>query len=207
MNIIFYQKATLSLNKKTPMKNRFLFIFVSCILLNCTESSQTTKSMDFHSFTFQAPKDWHQLRLDAYDSNAGIIVTKNNDSIYYDYGPYSNSLEQLSAPIITRKDMNELLKVNPDIDTTEFIIINTNETQEDFIQSKVTYKKIDGYKAKILEPKQAGKGITGIYIDSLKTGSLGKIRFNLYGTNLKKESQTELLKAIQTLRFTKKRSN
>ncbi|WP_374464869.1 hypothetical protein [Chryseobacterium sp.] len=99
--------------------------------------------------------------------------------------------------------MNELLKVNPDADTTLFIILNENENQENFIKSKITYKKIDGYKAKILEPKQVGKGITGVYIDSLKTESIGKIRFNLYGTNLKKENQVELLKAIQTLNFAK----
>jgi len=46
--------------------------------------------MDFRSFSFQAPKDWNQLKLDTYNSNAGIIITKNKDSIFYDYGPYSN---------------------------------------------------------------------------------------------------------------------
>lgn len=159
--------------------------------------------MDFRSFSFQAPKDWNQLTLDDYDSNAGIIVTKNKDSIFYDYGPYSNPLDETSAVIISREELRELLKVNPKADTTEFIILNENTRREDFIKSKITYKKIDGYKAKLLEPKKIGKGMTGVYIDSLKTGSLGKIRFNLYGKNLKKESQTELLKAIQTLQFTK----
>lgn len=185
------------------MKKMSSHIFIALTLFACTDNSQKTQSMDFRSFTLQVPKDWSKFKPDAYDSNAGIIVTKNNDSIFYDYGPYSNSLEQLSTPVISRKDLNELLKVNPDADTTLFIILNENENQEDFIKSKITYKKIDGYKAKILEPKQAGKGMTGVYIDSLKTESIGKIRFNLYGTNLKKENQVELLKAIQTLNFAK----
>ncbi|WPO91666.1 hypothetical protein [Chryseobacterium sp. YR459] len=159
--------------------------------------------MDFGSFKIQAPKTWNKLKTDAYDSNAGIIVTKNNDSVFYDYGPYSSSLEEPTGAIISRKDLNELLKVNPEADTTAFIILNENANQEDFIKSKIAYKKIDGYKAKILEPKQVGKGMTGVYIDSIKTVSLGKIRFNLYGTNLKKENQIELLKAIQTLQFRK----
>lgn len=159
--------------------------------------------MDFGSFKIQTPKTWNKLKTDAYDSNAGIIITKNSDSIYYDFGPYSSSLEEPSAPIISRQNLKEFLKVNPKIDTSEFIIINDNANHEDFIQSKITYKKIDGYKAKILEPKQVGKGMAGVYIDSIKTGSLGKIRFNLYGTNLKKKSQIELLKAIQTLQFRK----
>ncbi|WP_139325963.1 hypothetical protein [Chryseobacterium sp. RU33C] len=157
--------------------------------------------MDFRSFKLQAPKDWSKLKLGAYDSNAGIIITKNNDSIFYDYGPYSYTLEE-NVTIINRKDFNKLLAVNPKADTTQFIVIDKNVNREDFVKSKITYKKIDGYKVKILEPKQVGKGITGVYIDSLKTGSIGKIRFNLYGTNLKKESQVELLKAIHTLQFT-----
>ncbi|WP_454047444.1 hypothetical protein [Chryseobacterium sp. Marseille-Q8038] len=158
--------------------------------------------MDFRSFAFQAPKDWSKLKMDAYDSNAGIIVTKNNDSIFYDYGPYFYSLEE-NITIISRKDVNELLTVNPQADTIAFIIIDKNSNREDFVKSKITYKKINGYKAKIVEPKQVGKGMTGIYIDSLKTESIGKIGFNLYGTNLKKESQIELLQAIQTLKFRK----
>ncbi|WP_162800857.1 hypothetical protein [Chryseobacterium sp. KLBC 52] len=158
--------------------------------------------MDFRSFRLQAPKDWSKLKMDAYDSNAGIIITKNNDSIFYDYGPYSYSLEE-NVTIISRKDFNELLAVNPKADTTQFIVIDKNTNREDFIKSKITYKNIDGYKAKILEPKQVGKGMTGVYIDSLKTGSIGNIKFNLYGINLKKESQAELLKAIHTLQFRK----
>lgn len=184
------------------MKKTSLFIFASYIVLSCSENSQKTKFMDFRSFAFQAPKDWSKLKMDAYDNNAGIIVTKNNDSIFYDYGPYSYSLEE-NITIISRKDVNELLAMNPQADTTQFIVIDKNSNREDFVKSKITYKNIDGYKAKILEPKQVGKGMTGVYIDSLKTESIGKIGFNLYGTNLKKESQIELLQAIQTLKFRK----
>ncbi|WP_223599765.1 hypothetical protein [Chryseobacterium sp. GVT01B] len=79
--------------------------------------------MDFRSFSFQAPKDWNQLKLDTYNSNAGIIITKNKDSIFYDYGPYSNPLDETSAVIIGGKDLMELLKVNLKFDTTEFVII------------------------------------------------------------------------------------
>lgn len=97
--------------------------------------------MDFGSFKFQTPKGWNKLKLDTYDSNAGVIVTPNNDSIYYDYGPYSNALEEESI-IISKKFLKEILIQNPKIDTTEFIIINDNKTvnKENFIKSKITYK-------------------------------------------------------------------
>lgn len=182
------------------MKKTSLFIFASFILLSCSENS--IRSLDFGDFRLKTPGSWKKLKPEACDSNAGIIITKNNDSIFYDYGPYSYSLEENIA-IISRKDFNELLAVNPKADTTQFIVIDKNTNREDFVKSKITYKKIDGYKAKIVEPKQIGKGITGIYIDSLKTDPIGNIKFNLYGINLKKESQAELLKAIQTLQFRK----
>ncbi|RKE77955.1 MULTISPECIES: hypothetical protein [unclassified Chryseobacterium] len=182
------------------MKKASLFIFASFILLSCSENS--IRSLDFGDFRLKAPGSWKKLKPEACDSNAGIIITKNNDSIFYDYGPYSYSLEE-NVTIINRKDLNELLTVNPKADTTEFIVIDKNASREDFIKSKISYKKIDGYKAKIVEPKQVGKGMTGVYIDSLKTESIGNIKFNLYGINLKKESQVELLKAIQTLQFRK----
>jgi len=159
--------------------------------------------MDFGDFTIQVPKDWKELKPGAIDSNAGIIITKNNDSIFYDYGPYSNSLEENPA-VISRKVLKEILNEHPETDTTEFIITNDDETVnfEDFIKSKVIYKKIDRYHAKILEPKRIGKGITGIYIDSIKNKPIGKIKFSLYGKDLSKESQIELLNTIHTLKAT-----
>lgn len=157
--------------------------------------------MDFGDFTIQVPEGWKELKPETTDSNAGIMITKNKDSVFYDYGPYSNSLEE-NPVIISRKNLKKMLSEHPETDTTEFFIINDDETAspQDFIRNTITYKKIDRYNAKILEPKQTGKGMTGIYIDSIRSGSLGKIRFNFYGKNLSQESQTELLNAINTIK-------
>ena len=56
---------------------------------------------------------------------------------------------------------------------------------------QIQYKKINGYNAKIVTPKQYGKGITGIYIDSLRFSSSEKLKFNLYGRNLKRNNQED----------------
>ncbi|MNE69765.1 hypothetical protein D3C80_1655120 [compost metagenome] len=45
--------------------------------------------------------------------------------------------------------------------------------------------------------------MTGVYIGSLWRDSL-KVRFNLYGADLKAQTEEDLLKAIKTLRFYKR---
>ncbi|WDF45189.1 hypothetical protein PQ459_09790 [Chryseobacterium sp. KACC 21268] len=158
--------------------------------------------MDFGDFQVQVPRHWKELKVIPYDSNAGIIVTKNKDSIHFDYGMYSNSLEE-NPIIIDRIFLKEILSQDPKIDTSDFIIVKStkNVNREDYIKSKISYKNIDGYKAKVLIPKKIGKGITGIYIDKIETELHGEVKFNFMGENLTKETQTELLKAVTTLKF------
>ena len=63
----------------------------------------------------------------------------------------------------------------------------------------VTYETISGYRAKIVVPKVAGSGTTGVYF-----GDLGnQNRFNLYGDNLTASQQESALKIFRTLKFKK----
>jgi hypothetical protein len=70
-----------------------------------------------------------------------------------------------------------------------------------FRKQNLTWDTIDGREAKIVFPRKAGYGITGVYFDSLWTSKHGVDHFNLYGTDLKRENQEEFLKAIKTLKF------
>jgi hypothetical protein len=45
--------------------------------------------------------------------------------------------------------------------------------------------------------------MTGVYIGSL-WGNSSKVRFNLHGSNLKAQTEEDLLKSIKTLRFYKR---
>ncbi|UQB69501.1 hypothetical protein [Epilithonimonas zeae] len=184
------------------MKALTYLLIAFFILLNCSDDS--IKTMDFGDFQIQTPRHWKELKSDACDSNAGIIVTKNKDSIHFDYGMYSNSLDE-NPIIINRTMLKEILLQDSKIDTTELIIVENIEkvNREDYLKSKISYKNIDGYNAKILIPKKIGNGMTGIYIDKIKTELHGEVKFNFMGENLSKQSQTELLTAINTLKFTK----
>lgn len=184
------------------MKSINYFFFVFLVLMSCSDDS--LKTIDFNDFQVQVPRHWKELKLDACDSNAGIIVTKNKDSIHFDYGMYSNSLDE-NPIFIDRTMLKEMLLQDPKIDTTAFIIVDNNEkvNRDDYFKSKISYKNIDGYKAKILIPKKTGTGITGIYIDKITTELHGEVKFNFMGENLSKETQKELLRAINSLKFTK----
>lgn len=98
-----------------------------------------------------------------------------------------------------------ILTEHPDTDTSQMIIVSdiNKVNEEDFKINKNHFKSISGYNAKIVSPKKSGNGLTGIYIDSLGTSSIGKIKFNLYSLNLNTKNQKELLTAIKTIKFKK----
>jgi hypothetical protein len=97
------------------------------------------------------------------------------------------------------------------------IVIDSNETLEfdlgwysntltenDSVENKnniIMWDTIDRKKVKIVIPKQSGKGITGIYIDSLWQSGSEIDKFNLYGINLKPTNEKALLQALKTLKF------
>ena len=182
--------------KIKPFTYSLLFFF----LIGCSEDS--LKTLDFGDFKVQVPRYWKELKSDACDSNAGIIVTKNLDSIYFDYVMYSNSLEE-NPLIIDRRHLKEIPSHDSKIDTSAFVIVKSTENVniDDYVKSKISYKNVDGYRAKVLIPKKIGKGITGIYIDKIENKLHGEVKFNFMGENLTKETQTELLKAVTTLKF------
>ncbi len=69
----------------------------------------------------------------------------------------------------------------------------------------VTYETIGGYETKIIIPKIAGDGITGVYFDNIGGKFLQKqqTRFNLYGENFTSSQQETALKIFRTLKIVK----
>lgn len=65
------------------------------------------------------------------------------------------------------------------------------------------YIMLDHKKAKIVKPKLSGKGLTGVYIDSISNTPYGRIKFQLNGKNLTPTNEKLLLQAIKTIKFTK----
>lgn len=63
----------------------------------------------------------------------------------------------------------------------------------------INFVVIDNKRAKIVSPKNFGKGITGVYFDSLDTDKRNK--FQMSGTGLSPNNQRLFLNAAGTLKF------
>jgi len=69
-------------------------IYTAFLLLTlcCTDQTELDKPLDFDFFTIMTPSNWEKFDTQGYDSKTGGI-TNGQDSLYYDYGWYSDDLK------------------------------------------------------------------------------------------------------------------
>jgi len=174
---------------------------LTIFIVGCKDPSRT-KTMDFGLFTLEVPYKWQQVKQNGIDSYVGAIAVDNTDTLYFDLGMYSNTLTEPNIEVITRQMMEE-----NDLDSSGFVVVkdimSMNIDADLYRKQNVSWDTIDNRRAKIVFPRISGKGTTGIYIGSL-WGDSSKVRFNLYGADLKTQTEENLLKAIKTLRFHKR---
>ncbi|MGJ1227241.1 hypothetical protein ACR78H_16980 [Sphingobacterium siyangense] len=173
---------------------------LTILFVGCKDPSRT-KTMDFGLFTLEVPYKWQQVKQNGIDSYIGAIAVGNTDTLYFDLGLYSNSLTEPNIQVITR----EMIEEN-DLDSSDFVVVNDimsmNIDADLYRKQNVSWDTIDNRRAKIVFPRISGRGMTGVYIGSL-WGDSSKVRFNLHGSNLKAQTEQDLLRAIKTLRFHK----
>ncbi|WP_312789544.1 hypothetical protein [Sphingobacterium sp.] len=174
---------------------------LTILVVGCKDPSRT-KTMDFGLFTIDVPYKWQQIKQNGIDSYVGAVAVDNTDTLYFDLGMYSNTLTEPNIEVITRQMIEE-----NDLDSAGFVVVkdlmSMNIDADLYRKQNVSWDTIDNRRAKIVFPRISGKGSTGVYIGSL-WGDSSKVRFNLYGSNLKTQTEQDLLKAIKTLRFHKR---
>jgi hypothetical protein len=76
------------------------FVVSGILLMACKDddvrSESYPKEIDFGAFKMNVPDGWTSFKLQGIDSQVGG-VTDGKDSLFYDYGWYSNDLQQLPA--------------------------------------------------------------------------------------------------------------
>lgn len=174
---------------------------LTILVVGCKDPSRT-KTMDFGLFTIDVPYKWQQIKQNGIDSYVGAVAVDNTDTLYFDLGMYSNTLTEPNIEFITRQMIEE-----NDLDSAGFVVVkdlmSMNIDADLYRKQNVSWDTIDNRRAKIVFPRISGKGSTGVYIGSL-WGDSSRVRFNLYGSNLKTQTEQGLLKAIKTLRFHKR---
>ncbi len=167
-----------------------LFISISC--------NKKEKTENFEQYSMVIPSNWEKIKLKGIDSNIYLILTDRGDSIFSDFGRYSQKFEETvkvfsKAQIVKYKalgmDTEELYSsANPEID----------QSQGTFLREYYYYDTIDGKIAKIKIPKKAPKGQTGINFDSVDSR---KNSLTITAEDLSQEEQHLLLKSFTTIRF------
>ena len=187
-----------------------MFKFIITILIfglfacNQTNTKADTKILDFGVFTIETQESWTKIKEQGTDSYVGRIAIDNNDTLDFDLGWYSNKLYETDVTILDSSMMNLVDTNAADFYSIIFVKDKNLVDPDKYRKNNISWDTIDGYKAKIVYPRQSGIGITGIYIDSLWQAGSDVDRFNLYGTNLKPDNEKKLLAALQTLKFHKK---
>jgi hypothetical protein len=179
-------------------------IVIGLTACNQTKHKGDTKTMNFGSFSIETPQSWTAIKEQGVDSYVGSIAIDEKDTISFDLGWYSNRLYEYDPTIL-----DSSMRANIDtsmIDTSEVIFVeNRMKVDPDkYRKNNVLWDTIDGRKAKIVYPRQSGKGTTRFYFDSLWISGSDVDRFNLYGDNLKPENEKKLLQVLRTLKFSKR---
>jgi hypothetical protein len=175
-------------------------------LLPCScnpEKATETKTLNFGEFTITVPSAWQPVNEKGIDSFVGRIALTDGDTISFDLGWYSNPLEEEVLYKVDETNVYLLNSSESTFDSQMFEFYGKRDTVdlEKFHKNKITWSTIDGRKAKVIEAKLPGDGMTGIYIDSVWRAGSGIDRFQLNGTDLTPANQQALLAAMQTLKF------
>ena len=176
-------------------------LFITLMLLNFSAE----KEMDFGAFSMETPENWVYVKQRGIDSFVGKVALDKKDTLRFDYGLYSSSLEEDLGFIIT-KDSVFTYEENENKQDTVNRYVQKFYAKRDTLDMKKLYKteyhfeKINSVNAKVVTPKKVGIGMTGVYFESKKANGKG-IRFQISGYNLSEKNQKEFLKAIRTLKF------
>lgn len=200
------------------MQKLIIIIIFSTGLLSCREIKTNDGSMTLHfrHFTIETPDGWTKIEEQEIDRYVGKIAIDERDTLMFDLSWFSNDLKEFvsvelpdGSLIYSPTDIYTPHIPTYSTDSVEFIDSShafLSEVYTDISKvekSRITFKVIDGKKAKILIPKKPGSGITGIYIDSLWKEGDEIDSFNLYGINVKPKNQDLVIKSLQTLKFFK----
>jgi hypothetical protein len=178
--------------------NRALFL-IAATLVGCKNSApkNAAHTLDFEAFTIETPVNWQKVNLRGIDSYVGEISIDSTNHLAFDYGRYSSHLSQFDSVRIGGK-----LFYTDEFDTAQKLTFYDSADAG----SDIVRENIDGYGAKLIFPRVVGRGITGIYFDSIGRELGTNLRFNLYGHNLTGVNQKAALRAFRTIRFRKNNS-
>lgn len=186
------------------MKKAFV-VGILILAFGCNSDNEL-KLYDFVPFTIEGPSSWKVRNVRGVDSYVKEIITENSDTLYFDYGYYSNPLEEEIHPVFDEFTI-KLLTEKGVIEEDSLRAENQRAYEKAILNKKENFEfdTVGGFKAKLVKPIKIGEGVTGIYFDSLRNSSSMEmtVKLNFYGIDLNEQDQNDVLRAVKTIKFKK----
>lgn len=196
------------MTRKKQKKLAFNVIYFTLLIVSCT-SNQKEQDEVLHMKLFSIQVS--SLRLDSIiaqseDGYRGMILSNNTDTIHFNFGYGIDNLSEKDPTIIYYPYKEADIRSNLDTNLVNpQKIVYTNKPNfdiDEFRKQNVYFDTISGLHAKITVPRRIEKGgVTGVYVDSLKSDDGGRLKFNFYSTNLDSLKQKRMLKVIRSIKF------
>jgi hypothetical protein len=176
---------------------KVVYIFlVACVLFSC--SQHRFEENDFLNFSMSLPDSWSKIKFNGIDSEAYGVITMNKDTVFIDYGRYSNEFKetikvfsygQIKKYDSLKMDTKELKRsLTPHIDQNQGV----------FHKEFYFYENINNKKAKIREPKKIGDGVTGV---SFRNVDNEGNHLTIFAKNLNDIEEKQLIISFKTIVF------
>ena len=149
------------------------------------------------------PEDMQVIKAHGTDSYAAFIINGHGDTFHVEYGR-PGIIDDLFQPLPEVYPMSEkeaFMKNFSRIPSPDEALFS-NSPKEDmqqniFDSNYYRYDTINNIVVKIVQPKQSGKGMTGLFVPLLKDS----MSFSLYATGLDEKENLEALELFRTLRY------
>jgi hypothetical protein len=168
---------------------------MATLFFSCTHK-ENFREMDFQKFSIDLPSNWEKININGIDSEVNVVVTQNKDSIYFDFGKYSEKFDETNK-VFNREQIRKYDSLK--MDTKQLHSSDTPEidqAQGTFLKEYYYYDTISNQMAKIKVPKKIGAGEIGIHFQSI-----GNNKLTISAKNLKPDEQAILLKAFESIKF------
>lgn len=180
----------------------FLLMFMGCT----TNQLKQEENLSLKLFSIQnSILKSDSIINESDDGRNGMIVSENLDTIYFNFGYDIDNLSEKDPAVIYYPHNEEDIRNNLDtalVDPRKIVYTNKpNFDIDEFRKQNVFFDTVSGLHAKITVPRRVGRGITGVYIDSIKSDAGGRLKFNFYATNLDSAKQERMLRAIRSIKL------
>lgn len=156
----------------------------------------------------EVPSNWsyHKAEGELIDGYAAEIRTSRNDTIHLIYSFATDDLSHDGRDHVVLPEHLKAEMIAEGEDLSRYVFVPT-ENDVVPMREKLTTQQfeqtiLNGKQAKMVLPKQIGKGVTGVHITAIRfVHEQNTYEFTLYGRDLPKKTHKALLQVFKSIRF------